>query len=490
MNLLSKAKQYPTQLFLIGISFVFFLLRLPSLVEPYWYGDEGIYEVIGFAISKGRLLYSQIWDNKPPLLYYIYALFGGDQATVRLVSLVVGIASVLACFFLAKKLFTSFKPAALTTTVFAILFATPLLEGNIANAENFMLLPALLAGILVWKTTQKKYVPLSWNHLFLAGVLLGVSFLLKVVAVFDFAAFFVFFFFATYTSVRALGKQISPLAGFIGGFLVPIALVFLTSVIFHNTATFIHSAFTSNVGYVGYGNYFLFPQGLLVTKLTILAIFVLTIFIKRKHISLPLQFISLWLAFSLFNALFSQRPYTHYLLVLLPSFSLFTGLFFYQVNKRAWLAVVMLVLCIIIFGFAAFRPQFVKSLRYYGNYLSFTYGNESLDNYLVFFDRSTLRDYTFAEFINVHKNPGDTLFVWGNSGQLYKLTNMLPAGRYIVAYHITATPQTWEETAQALAAKPPTFVVVTMNEQTIPYSLQGYKIRLALNGSYLYEKSF
>ncbi|HXS15287.1 MAG TPA: hypothetical protein VN711_04105, partial [Candidatus Saccharimonadales bacterium] len=60
--------------FLLAASLVFFLLRFPSFFEPYWYGDEGIYEVIGYGLTHGRLLYQGIWDNKPPLLYLIYAI--------------------------------------------------------------------------------------------------------------------------------------------------------------------------------------------------------------------------------------------------------------------------------------------------------------------------------------------------------------------------------------------------------------------------------
>ena len=45
---------------------MFLILRIPSLFEPYWYGDEGIYLVLGQAIRKGVTLYSHIHDNKPP----------------------------------------------------------------------------------------------------------------------------------------------------------------------------------------------------------------------------------------------------------------------------------------------------------------------------------------------------------------------------------------------------------------------------------------
>ena len=54
------------------------LLRIPSWFEPYWYGDEGIYLTIGQALRKGVILYSQIHDNKPPLLYMMAAVAGGN----------------------------------------------------------------------------------------------------------------------------------------------------------------------------------------------------------------------------------------------------------------------------------------------------------------------------------------------------------------------------------------------------------------------------
>src|ERR1051326_55110 len=97
MKFLAKLEKQRVTWFLIITLFLFFLLRLPSLFEPYWYGDEGIYQVIGSALRNGRQLYSGIWDNKPPVLYLIYALFNGDQAGVRFFSLFFGIASV--CIF-------------------------------------------------------------------------------------------------------------------------------------------------------------------------------------------------------------------------------------------------------------------------------------------------------------------------------------------------------------------------------------------------------
>src|SRR5258706_8978047 len=193
MKFLAKLEKKRATWFLIITAFLFFLLRLPSLFEPLWYGDEGVYEVIGSALNKGRHLYTGIWDNKPPLLYYIYAIFNGNQASVRLFSLLFGLASVFVFFYLSKKLFQNQKIEFITTGIFAFLFATPFLEGNIANAENFMILPTLVAALLIIKTTEQKinlhhtkqhhlYAIRYTLYAFFAGLLLGISFLIKVVA--------------------------------------------------------------------------------------------------------------------------------------------------------------------------------------------------------------------------------------------------------------------------------------------------------------------
>ena len=108
MKILKRLEKSKSFWFLLGISFLFFLLRLPSLIEPNWYGDEGIYQIIGKAMGSGRILYSQIWDNKPPLLYITYALFNGEQFQVRIFSL---ISSELMPNILLTLSITSARPA-------------------------------------------------------------------------------------------------------------------------------------------------------------------------------------------------------------------------------------------------------------------------------------------------------------------------------------------------------------------------------------------
>src|SRR5689334_18050934 len=103
---LEKSKTFWSLFF---ISVVFFILRLPSLIEPNWYGDEGVYQIVGRVLNNGGLLYRDVWDNKPPLLYLIYAFFHGDQFATRLASLIVGLLTTWIFFYFSKKLFNHIR---------------------------------------------------------------------------------------------------------------------------------------------------------------------------------------------------------------------------------------------------------------------------------------------------------------------------------------------------------------------------------------------
>src|SRR3990167_6749540 len=117
-------------LILTLILFVIFLFRLPSLFEPYWYGDEGIFAAVAANLNQGGVLYQTAWDNKPPMIYLTYA----------------------AIF----KLFG--------VSMFGFLTSLRIVEGNLALTEIFMILPISAAMMIV---ILRKFDPLS---LFAAGM--------------------------------------------------------------------------------------------------------------------------------------------------------------------------------------------------------------------------------------------------------------------------------------------------------------------------------
>lgn len=482
--------------YLLGLTFVFFLFRLPSLFEPNWYGDEGVYQVLGDAIRSGRLLYRDIWDNKPPLLYTLYAILGSDQFAVRLASLIFGVISIFLFYKICKKIFEKPKPSLVITTFFTVLLALPVLEGNIANAENFMLVPTLLSALMILKIKNgdtKKIQNKNLLVIFISGLALGISFLFKIVALFDFAAFLVFM--ALFSDRKVLehimnGKytfEVKKILSFILGFSILPLLTAGFFILKGAFSEFITATFFSNIGYVGYGNKFIVPQGLLIIKLALLGSLIAFLYSKRNSVNLNIIFVLIWFSFSLFNAFFSQRPYTHYLLVLLSSISLLIGLCFYENKWRAANLLLLIIFSLLIFKNFTF---YGKVIYYYQNYISFVTNRETVMQYQRFFDRETPVDYELAAFIKTNTKQNESIFTWGNNAQLYKLTNNLPPGRYTVAYHITGSKNGVEETTKALANKKPKIIVIMPGINFFPFSLSNYYQRVIIENALVYERVF
>lgn len=480
--------------FVIFTSFLFFILRLPSLFEPLWYGDEGIYQVIGRSLNHGKLLYSQIFDNKPPLLYWLYASLQSDQFAIRLASLIFGILTVIMFFFLSKKLFKKAKNNnnifILTTFIFAILFGLPALEGNIANAENFMLLPIIVSAILMLNFQKLNLNRSSINSLsfilnpyFFSGLLLGIAFLLKIVAIFDLSAFLVFYFILNLDSLKKEIKIFKILVGFF----LPLFLVSLLFLYNGAFVDFVKATFVSNISYVGYGNKIGSLPILLFIKSALLGIFLLYIFIKRKKIKESSLFILIWFAFSLFNACFPQRPYAHYLLVLIPSFSLMIGLILFDKKIQKTTAILFIIALLAItktFG----MPNFNKSIRYYQNFLTYVLGKKTMVSYQAFFDRNTPFDYEVARFIRPKLDIHDTIFVWGNNAQLYQLTDVVAPTKYIVAYHISNYMDGPISTRTTIEKTKPKFIVLMANSGPVPFPLLNYLRIININDAAIYER--
>lgn len=480
----------------LGIVLSFFaLLRFPSLFEPYWYGDEGVYQVIGMALRQGRILYREIWDNKPPILYLIYAIFNSDQFYVRLFSLIVGVASVLVFYLLTTKLFKNLSARFISTILFAVMFALPIFEGNIANAENFMLLPTIGAFYLIVASQGKN----RFIFTFIAGILLSVAFLTKIVAIFDMVALFITVFIfrfleemhPTLKNIRRLSRDI--INGFeqetilVIGFMTPIIVTILYFLSVEALPDFLRATFSQNVGYVGYGNFFLFPMGFLYLKLALLLFSILLIARYRKYLGESGILILVWLSFSTFNAFFSQRPYAHYLLVMLPSFSLFLG--YILDNKKLLKITLPLLFLIVVLVLQVFRPNFKKiTPSYYENFLSFISNKKSIEAYQAFFDKNTPRDYILASFIKSKTADPDYVYLWSDSPQIYVLSEKLPPGRYTVSYHVTFYPDATAETKKAIDETRAKYIIQTKQGPEILQFLDNYELKYKIDGANIYER--
>jgi hypothetical protein len=448
------------------------------------------------SINHGQQLYSQIWDNKPPFLYLLYALSQGDQFTIRAYSIFFGAVSTIIFYYLSLALFRSSKIARITTVIYLILFATPFIEGNIANAENFMLLPIGIAGLLIYRACLVPHEggnPAQSKHknksLFSAGILLGLACLFKIVALFDFLAFFIFILLHHKENTKRTAKKLSI---YTLGFLSPL---FLTALYFLTKGTlndFIQAAFLSNIGYVGYENNFIITQGLLVIKIGLLFLAVAFIFWKRKVIPAHIAFIFLWFSFCCFSAFFSGRTWTHYILIMMPATVLLIGILYEKSSLKAQaftLAFLMVAVFIVTVSFKLDLGSAGKVFLYYQNFALFITNQKSTTAYQEYFDKKVTRDYDVAHFLAGKTKPGETIFVWGNNPQIYVLSKTLPPGKYTLEYHINQSKITLAETAASINSAKPKFVVILSETPNFPFSIYGYTHKFKLKGADIYERT-
>lgn len=453
--------------FLVSVLLLTFLLRLPSLFEPYWYGDEGIYLTLGLGIRKGLLLYKDIYDNKPPLIYLLAAI-SRNLFWFRFILLLACLGSVILISKLAKIFFAGNETAQkITVITFSLFSSIPLIEGNIANAEIFQICPILGAVYLLTKskrTPRKDY--------FFAGLLFSVATLFKIPAIFDLAAITIFlFFFSNPKKVFSFEKRIFFL---ILGFIVPFLAVFSFFLLNHYLKEFIQIVFSQNLGYLsswktGSHQISLFKSGLF-QKLFFLVLYLTTVYIfKRKFISKWTIFIQIWFLFSLFASLLSNRPYAHYLIQLLPSFSLLTGLI---VVSRSFVRLLSVsLICLLLITSLKVKFWVYPVFSYYKNFLQFSLGQKSQIDYFVYFDKKVPQTYQIAFYLKNSTRPTDKIFIWGDEPYIFPLSKRLPASRFTAAYHIIDFNK-FQEAEKELKAEMPKIIIFDNNKKGLFSNLE------------------
>lgn len=435
------------------------MLRLPALFEPVSYGDECIYLTLGQAMLKGLVFYRDIHDNKPPLLYLVSALTGGQLYWLKLLMIIWNTINVFLLYRLGKWLYQSDKAGLLAGFLFTVFSLLP--EGRIANGEIFMILPATLGvflGLKAWQANVARRKQINNNRLWLAvGVCFSLAFLFKVPILFDFIGFLLALFFFTKKKLLDCFQVFKEKRFWL--VLVGFGLPILLSIAYYSLkgafTPYVRSALMQNIGYLkswGGGNQGLFYRG------GILLVVMLIIWHHRHQLGVGFFLPAILSLFGLYGVFLSQRPYPHYLLEVVPWLALLitAAIFGKQILK---ITITVLLLGLLIVGMKKYQFWWYPHLPYYRNFLSYTLGRISREEFFRFFGAKTLTDYKVAKSLKIISGPQDRIFVWGDGACIYALANRLPAGRYTVKYHIDDFSGL-EETMRSIEDKRPADIVI------------------------------
>jgi len=325
-------------------------------------------------------------------------------------------------FYRLAKKFLSPRLTKYSTLLFLILTSIPLFEGNIANAEVFMLLPTVLA-VLIFLNSQKNL------SLIFSGLLLGFAFTIKVPVAVEFA------FLCLWLLIFSQQK-IKKIIIFGLSFILPISLYLVYFALRGALQPFLFAALLQNFGYLsswstGTQQSSVASGGLFGRGIILLIVWALSFFLyHRKIISKNLFFLSAWFFAALFGALLSGRPYPHYLIEVLPPLCL---LLFHFAKSKLWITLV-----VVFFALSLFRYKFYfyPVFSYYVNFYTYAVGKKSLDAYRQYFGPEMPQNYLLADKIKSLTTPEDRIYVWGDQSYLYPLSDRLPSTKYIVAYHV------------------------------------------------------
>lgn len=110
--------------------------------------DAGVFATIGRAIAHGAVPYRDVWDHKPPGIFYLNALIFGWLSPapwdIHLLEIPVLLLTAAAFFWLVRGLSRA-PAAALATLLFSFFMTVPALTEGGNLTETYFMLPVILA---------------------------------------------------------------------------------------------------------------------------------------------------------------------------------------------------------------------------------------------------------------------------------------------------------------------------------------------------------
>lgn len=304
------------------LPYIFLCVLTIGLLLPMFYRslifDEQVYFYYAWMLKTGEKFYYSSWfDDKGPLIYLIYLIAFLSKSNninivlLKILTLIYQTITVCLFYKLASR-FTS--KTILVSILFAVLYFGSTFEGQYSNADNFILLPVLLAYLLFF---NKRYY---WS-----SFILGLAFMLKQNSVIEVVPLVIFVLLEQKCAIK---KLIKTYVLMFLSFITPFVLFSLYCAVLGTFPTFfsifLYDRLTTQLtkpNHEFFIRYFsqIFAQTwfLWIAALMYFAVFPYMYFKKRSELS-NYMFILVWLLFSILCVIPGGNFFPHYFLILVP----------------------------------------------------------------------------------------------------------------------------------------------------------------------------
>ena len=431
-------RKYDLRYILVLLFFLACVLLPHSPLFKTPYGDSAVFLYHGQQILEGKIPYVDLFDNKPPLIFYLNALGlwignGSIWGVWSLEYLFLVLSSVIGFLTLTK--YIDKKSAAFSTYFWLISLVYIHDGGNFP--EVYALLFQFLALYLFWDGgSNKSYSVQS----FFLGVTLSLTLLLKqnIIGIHVAAIFLISITRLRNKKIYFLFKELLFFTIGTASILIIVALYFY----FHNALfQFWDTAFQYNFEYVEkplikeirsayYGFKYLTATGISIVATLVWFFILMHIMpVDRYSENRPLKVLA-HLAFVLFPMVvmfvsISGRSYIHYYISWLPALFVLSSLFFYYLFSLKSNGIFLGI-------FASKRSSILLAI-------SFVLATSivPIGNFEYWFNRYSARRQSNKQIVSIidkYSDKSDFLFVWGLGSEFNLLTTRKSPTRFFCPF--------------------------------------------------------
>ncbi|MCX8093173.1 MAG: glycosyltransferase family 39 protein [Candidatus Goldbacteria bacterium] len=388
---------------------------------------------IGEHINQGKIPYKDIWDHKPPLIYFLNALlfkfFPAESKTIAVFECFWIIFISIIVFLFSKKFFNN-KTAFLITLTFTLILSNLSFTKSFGKTETYMLFPIILSVYSFFNFQQTKNI----IFIILSGLFFSIALLFKQTAI---SILFPILFFLLIDKINFIEK-LKILFCFFMGIFIPILILLFYLIKNDVLKDFISQVLIYNSFYIKILNYYniknllnsyLFKRpSLLLFLICGLIIIIYEHFFKKtkeKNIIIFIHFLIIWLISDIFFVSLSKRFYPNYFIQLLPVLVFIAGIFlnFIIKNTKIYISIIILIFFIFILSGATSHMEY--AIRF----------DLKPQNYLIINNNKyTGPDISIIKWILENTKENDYIYFWGSDTRLNFVTKRKSPTKYTYIY--------------------------------------------------------
>jgi len=459
-----------------------FLLRI-------WYAgnlyqDDGLWFTAAEEIRRGKLLYREIFFDKPPALPLVYAalfkLFGAHILTIRLFTISYSILVSSLLYMFGSRLYDR-RTGLVAGLMFAV-FSTTYISGDMQSLNTEFLMAPFYVAAGFWLIRSCFGLERSGWLVFAGGVMAGIAFQINPKGAFDLIFFAVLLVVARSWHdapplkypLRAMNLFALAVAGLAVASLPFVVWLFATD----SMSRYVLYVWKWGLRYSSYyppargaeiflhygTDYFLINNPLLIGLLIVVAITTSRIISRTKHVEgESREFFNtdvallLWFAVSFAGVAAGGRFFAHYYFQIIPGLCLIGSrglleLFSWSKSRNRFAKAAVLILFISGFGYTLVRTHSETAALAW----DWMRGQPNKINRETRIAAAIVRDIPNpADAVDrlgseeirpggprtrAAEAPADFLFVWGNWPEVYYFSGLLPASGYLSSQPVTGLP--------------------------------------------------